>query len=202
MTAVIGWLISIVSGWIGGDAAKATKIVGWAGFAVAVIAAAILSGVLVHTYDTAIHEAEIAVRDAAAAKTLSAKTAETLEAERRAHEASAARDEAYAHLDRAREEARLESARLSDDLRRALERLRQHAAAGNGGAAVSGGGTGSAVCADLRTALDRTARALELYQTEGDQAVADGQRGVNVATDAALAARTRTAKPAGDGGHE
>lgn len=176
-------IISRLAKLIGVDVAT----VAWVAAAVALVLAVLGTGFLVSTYDDALHETAIAKRERSAATTLATETAKTLEAERTARAAAQARDEAYEQLSQVREQARLDGARLSADLRRARERLQQ-LAAGNGGAAMPETGAAGDRCTDLRTALDRTTRALELYESEGDQAAGDGQRGVDVATIAAQAA--------------
>ncbi|MGE4529247.1 MAG: hypothetical protein AB7D00_12840 [Rhodospirillaceae bacterium] len=173
-------LLSKLAGFFG----ISLSALAWVGVALAIVA----TGALVHTFDAAIYRAEIAKREQAAATTLASETGRTLAAERAARAAALSRDEAYEKLAQAREQASREGARLSADLRRALDRLRGLSAR-DGGAAVPAAGSPADSCAHLRTALDRATRALELYESEGDQAAGDGQHGVDVATIAAAHAR-------------
>ncbi|SBW09207.1 conserved exported hypothetical protein [uncultured Alphaproteobacteria bacterium] len=173
--------------------------VAWVGFGLALVAAVAATGVLVHIYDQATHEAVISKRDAQdaerdrqAALVLAEKTAETLAADRAARQAAATRDELDAKLTQAREDARVEGVRLSADLRRALERERLWRAAfdgRNGDAAAAGTGAGTPGCEDVRASRDRAIDALEHLQEGGDRIAEIGQAGVDAATAAARKAR-------------
>lgn len=141
-------------------------------------------------------DAEIAdiERDAAlaisrASDNLTAANLQTLRSERSARAAIQEKDDAYARLALERESAVVESARLSDELRAARERLRNLGTRAGSGAGVPAAAAGADGCADLRTALDRTLAALALYETAGDRIAADGQHAVDVATIAAQAAK-------------
>lgn len=192
MSAVIAWIIKVVAGWCGGNVAKATSIVGWGGFAVAVGASAIISGGLVHTYDAARHDAVIAEIRATSAETLQVETAKVLNLERAAAVQTQFLEDAYAQLADTREAAAVDSARLSGDLHAALERLRRIGSSNGGSGRMPTTAIRVDGCADLRTARDRAIAALEYLQAAGDQAALDGQRGVDVATIAARAAAAKT----------
>jgi hypothetical protein len=188
---VIAWIVKTVARWFcGGDTAKATGIVGWVGFAVAVLGAAFLSGYTVRTY----YRAEIAEIRAAASAAEAAQNRRVLLRERAERDAITARDNAYAQIAIAREQAVEDSARLSGQLTAALDRLRRVAATGRGGMPATAPGVDQ--CADLRAALGRAVGALDLLQAAGDQVARDGQYGVDVATDAARAAASMTPEAA------
>lgn len=190
MSALIVWITETVARWwFGGNTGRASGFVAW-GFTVVTV---IATGLLVHTFDSAQHRAEIAEIRAANATAIEEQALQTLRAERAERDALTSRDNAYAQVARQREVASVESADLSARLRAALERLRK---LGGGPAATAAGGVpatgpGVDVCADLRTARDRAIAAVELLQSEGDQAARDGQYGVDVATAAHLDALAR-----------
>jgi hypothetical protein len=194
MSALISWLIGTVARWVGGSTAKATSIVGWIGLAL-VLGGMVGTGWIVHRYDAAQHRAAIAEIKATAATAQAAAEARARDQERRNDALSRSLEESYETLSEARAEGRVESARLSGLLRAALERLRQHGGSGGDGRGVPGPADGPGGCADLRSALARTARAVELLQDAGDRVAADGQRAVDVATIAADAARAAAVTP-------
>lgn len=132
---------------------------------------------------------DAALAASSAADNLAAANLQTLRSERSTRAAIQEKDDAYAKLALARESAAVESARLSDELRAARERLRNLGTRAGGGSGVPVAAAGSDGCADLRTALDRTLAALALYETAGDRIAADGQHAVDVATIAARAAK-------------
>lgn len=152
----------------------------------------VAAALAVHAYDTAHHRAEIAEIRADASAAEAAQNRRVLLRERAERDALTARDNAYAQVALTRQQAAVESARLSGDLSVALARLRQRAELATVG--VPGTGSGADQCADLRAALGRAVGAVELLQAAGDQAALDGQYGVDVATDAHLHALTREAR--------
>ena len=164
MSAVIGWIAQKLAALLGG----------WAGFALAAVAAAVLAGGLVHTWDAARHRAEVAEIRAANLTAIEEQGRRTLLAERAQLDALQSKDNAYAQLADARETAAVESARLSGELDTALERLRRiesrPAAAPGGMSAAAAAADG---CQDLRAARDRAVAALELLIAEGSQAARD-----------------------------
>lgn len=160
----------------------------WIGAAVAVLASAGTTGVLVHRYDLAQHNQVIATLEAQAAKTLAAETTKVLERERTTRSQLDNLEAAYAVLSADHAQALADGARLSSDLSAAVDRLRR-GSPGRDGDRLPATAAGAGGCANLRAALDRAAGALELLQAAGDQAAADGQHAVDVATIAAQAAR-------------
>lgn len=157
---------------------------------VALLIGATVAGIATHRYDQAQHEQTIAELEATAAKTLAAETTKVLERERAARIHLDNLETAYARLSEERAQASADSVRLSADLAAAVERLRRVGSLGRGAGGVPAADAGADRCADVRAALGRAAGALELLQTAGDQAAADGQHAVDVATVAAQAART------------
>lgn len=185
------WIIKTVARWVGGDVAKATGIVGWVGFGLAVIG----TGLIVHTFDTALHRAEVAEIQGQATEAHNQQLRRVVAAERDAAAALARSDDAYAELARTREEASAESADLSRRLDLALDRLRRLSAERGGTAGVSAPGPGVDGCADLRAALARALGAVDILKAAGDRAARDGQHAVDVAISAhqdALARDTPT----------
>lgn len=169
------------------------EAIAWAAYALAVIGSATVSGVLVHSYDSAQHRAAVADLRAEAATTLADQTATVLGLLQDKIDANAKLEEEAAHAAEDRARLAAEGARLSADLAAAGQRLLDLARSGGrgGGGAPGQGDAGTDGCAAVRTALGRAAAALELYKSEGDQAAADGQRGVDAATIAAREARLR-----------
>jgi len=160
-------------------------------FAAATIGAAALSGALTHSYDRAQHERVVADLRRAAAATLAEQIGKVRDAERQAQAKLIELEDSYAQLQSRSAAAGAESIRLSGRLDDALDRLRRATPAGGGGGdgAVPASGAGAEGCADLRAALDRTARALERLESGGDQAARIGQHAVDVAAVAARAAQ-------------
>lgn len=190
MSALIVWITKTVARWwFGGNTDRASGVVAWGFTLVTVIA----TGLLVHSFDSAQHRAEIAEIRTANATALEEQALQTLRAERAERDALTSRDNAYAQVARQREVASVESADLSARLLAALDRLRE---LGGGTPAAASWGVPAADpsvdgCADLRTARDRAIAAVELLQSAGDQIARDGQYGVDVATAAHLDALAR-----------
>lgn len=179
MPALIVWITKTVARWwFAGDTDRAAGVVAW-GFAIVAIVA---TGLFVHRFDHFLYRAEIAEIRAEASAAEAAQNRRVLLRERAERDALTARDNAYAQVSLARQQAAVESARLSGDLSVALARLRQRAELAAVG--VPGTGSGADQCADLRAALGRAVGAMELLQAAGDRAAEDGQYAVDVATDA------------------
>lgn len=169
-----------------------SAVLGWVLLAVVLAfgVGGVVGGVAVHGYDATACDLRLAEQKAVYDRAIQDQTDDALEQERRDRATQERLEEASAEISKVREAAQVEGARLSGELAAARQRLRLLSAAPGGGklpaaADVAGG------CDDLRTALDRAARALELLESAGDQAVGDGQHGVDVATIAAQAARAR-----------
>lgn len=197
----MSWLVGIVGRLFGVSPAQALMGLAVAGFVVACLGSAAVSGVLVHSYTSATHAAEIAVLTATHQTALAKRAAEVLTLERQAAARSHVLEDAYVRMAEDRAEDGAEIARLSADLRAAVAShaggLRKPAGGGGGGrvpaAAPDAGG-----CADLRAANGRLAGALERIVAGGAGIVADGQRAVDVATIAGQAARQQ-AQPLAQG---
>lgn len=188
-------MISIIARVLGIN----TVAVGKALYVLGCIAAALVSGALIHSYDRAQHDKVVADLRADAATKLAEATAKALITERRQAAELDELETSYGRMAEDREKLRAEGARLSGDLRAAVERLLRTGERGSGGGGAVPRTTDDALrCADLSAARDRAIGALELLQAAGDRAAADGQHAVDVATTAAQAARDQDAEP----GHE
>ncbi|EME69731.1 hypothetical protein H261_11874 [Paramagnetospirillum caucaseum] len=158
----------------------------------AALGAAILSGILVHRYDAAIHGQAVADLRAEAATTLADQTEIVLRLMQDKIDQYTKLENDYARLSQDTARAQADGVRLSADLDAARNRLLALAGADRrgGGGPLGQADAGPDGCAQLRAALSRSLGALELLEIGGNEAARIGQDAVDVATIAALAAKT------------
>lgn len=164
-------------------------------FALAIAGSSLVSGALVHRYDTAQYLAAVEKMRADAATTLADQTAIVLGLLQDQIDRNTQLEEDYARADQLTQRLRADGNRLSHDLDHAIERVRQLTRAGGGGGDGAAGqaDAGNDRCASVRAALAGALGAVELLKSAGDEIAADGQHAVDVATVAAAAARQREA---------
>lgn len=192
---MIAWLTGLIAKTIG---LSSTAVWGggarWAAFALGCLGCAAVSGVLVHAHMAATHAAEIAVIKAAQAEVLADRAADVLTLERQAAAHAQSLEDAHVRMAEERAAAGAEIARLSADLRTALDRVRRPAAGGGGAGGLSAAAADAGGCADVRASRDALATALDRLIAGGAGIVADGARAVDVATLAMQSDKARGAE--------
>ncbi len=173
--AVIAWVVKLALGRAGGSgvalvAGLAALIGVSAGFAAA------------WNWQGARWAADVEAMQRVEAQALAEANLRTLEAEREAHAQARAVEDVYVQMAELRATRAGEVARLSADLDRAIERMRRAGAGRDGGTGLSGDTAAAGSCADIRAARDRLADALGRIVAGGGAIIADGQRGIDVAT--------------------